>query len=152
MIYPEYLSAAKRHYHTCNTLISTIDSIADSGVSSNVAKLEKNIYYLLGYIIECSLKYKICELAGYDDSLPIGKDGCNSVGLNFHRDLRIHNLEKLQNVLDSYISDISYVSASDNLNSIINSWSPEARYYLENVDYELLKMFHSHCDNFLKKM
>ncbi|MAG87366.1 MAG: hypothetical protein CMB97_08390 [Flavobacteriaceae bacterium] len=152
MIYPEYLNAAKRHYHTCNVLINIIDSMTDEPKSSDVIKLEKNIYYLLGYVIECSLKYKICELAGYDDSSPVNKDGCTSVGLNFHRDIRIHDLGKLQNVLDSLIADISYYSSCSDLNDVMNNWSPDARYYFENVDYGIIKMFHSHCENFLKKI
>lgn len=59
-VYQEYQQAAERHYQTCLTLKEAIQEL--QGNSSNnklVKKLLQNLYYLTGYIIECSCCYFI---------------------------------------------------------------------------------------------
>ena len=65
-----------------------------------------SLYYLSGYIIECSLKFKIFEVCNYDENIDITEEECRNLGINYKKDIRIHNFEKLQHSINIPLSQL----------------------------------------------
>ncbi|WP_024548190.1 hypothetical protein [Siccibacter turicensis] len=153
MKYPEFLSSAKRHNHTCRVLKDKIDSYQDNEISNDEYKfLVLSLYYLSGYIIECSLKFKIFELMQFNVDSEVDEVECNKVGIDYKKRIKTHNFKKLQNFLDSLVSDMNHESEKSTINKLLNSWSPEIRYTVLDVNYAEIKELYTHTNNFLKKM
>lgn len=153
MKYTEFLSSAKRHNHACRVLKEKLDSLGeDSAESVEYKFLVLSLYYLSGYIIECSIKYKIFELESYDLNSDVNESECEKAGIDYKNKIKTHNFNKLQNYLDSLISDISHVSEKKAINKLINEWTPEIRYSTIEVNYKQIKELYSHTNNFLKMM
>lgn len=153
MKYTAYLSSAKRHNHACQALIEKIDSLA-----SEAERIEErnflvlSLYYLSGYIIECSLKFKIFEVCNYNEHIEISDLECSNVGINYKKNIKIHNFSKLQNFIDSLNVDISYISGNNDIDNLLNSWKPDIRYEHSNLDYESIYEMYQHTVQFLRKM
>jgi hypothetical protein len=111
-----------------------------------------SLYYLSGYIIECSIKYKIFELENYDSNSEVNEGECEKVGIDFKNKIKTHNFKRLQNYLDSLISDISHVSEKKAINKLMNEWTPEIRYSSIDVNYKQIIDLYSHTNKFLKMM
>lgn len=153
MKYTEFLSSAKRHNHACRVLKEKLDSLGEDNVENVEYKfLVLSLYYLSGYIIECSIKYKIFELENYDSNLEVNEGECEKFGIDFKNKLKTHNFKRLQNYLDSLISDLSHVSEKKAINKLLNEWTPEIRYSSIDVNYKQIKELYSHTNNFLKRM
>ncbi|WP_157822925.1 hypothetical protein, partial [Shewanella sp. Bg11-22] len=109
MKYPEYLSSARRHKQACRVLKEKLDTYAEERENDeNYKHLVISLYYLSGYIIECSLKFKIFEVCGYSTEVEIDEDECKNFGINYRKKIRVHCFHKLQNFLDSKVPDISH--------------------------------------------
>lgn len=153
MKYTEFLSSAKRHNHACRVLKEKLDSLGeDSAESVEYKFLVLSLYYLSGYIIECSIKYKIFELESYDLNSDVNEGECEKAGIDYKKKIKTHNFKKLQNYLDSLISDMSHVSEKKSTNKLINEWTPEIRYSTIEVNYKQIKELYSHTNKFLKRM
>lgn len=68
MQYHEYLNSARKHQYTCEEVLKLIKGIElTSGEGkSRHKRLLLNLYYLSGYVVECSVKYAIYHLIAYD--------------------------------------------------------------------------------------
>ncbi|EMY4685425.1 hypothetical protein ABK350_001687 [Escherichia coli] len=153
MKYTEFLSSAKRHNHACRVLKEKLDSLGEDNTENVEYKfLVLSLYYLSGYIIECSIKYKIFELENYDLNSEVNEGECEKVGIDFKNKIKTHNFKRLQNYLDSLISDVSHVSEKKVINKLMNEWTPEIRYSSIDVNYKQIKELYSHTNNFLKMM
>lgn len=153
MKYTEFLLSAKRHNHACRVLKEKLDSLGeDSAENVEYKFLVLSLYYLSGYIIECSIKYKIFELENYDLNSEVNEGECEKVGIDFNKKIKTHNFKRLQNYLDSLISDVSHVSEKKVINKLMNEWTPEIRYSSVDVNYNQIKDLYSHTNNFLKRM
>lgn len=153
MKYTEFLTSAKRHNHACRVLKEKLDSLGEDNAENVEYKfLVLSLYYLSGYIIECSIKYKIFELENYDLNLEVNEGECEKFGIDFKNKIKTHNFKRLQNYLDSLISDVSHVSEKKDINKLLNEWTPEIRYSSIDVNYKQIKELYSHTNNFLKKM
>lgn len=153
MKYTEFLTSAKRHNHACRVLKEKLDSLGEDNADNVEYKfLVLSLYYLSGYIIECSIKYKIFELENYDLNLEVNEGECEKFGIDFKNKIKTHNFKRLQNYLDSLISDVSHVSEKKTINKLLNEWTPEIRYSSIDVNYKQIKELYSHTNNFLKKM
>ncbi|MFP1764957.1 hypothetical protein ACLECR_02295 [Lonsdalea quercina] len=153
MKYTEFLSSAKRHNHACRVLKEKLDSLGEDNAENVEYKfLVLSLYYLSGYIIECSIKYKIFELENYDSNSEVNEGECEKAGIDFKNKIKTHNFKRLQNYLDSLISDISHVSEKKFINKLMNEWTPEIRYSSIDVNYKQIKDLYSHTNKFLKMM
>ncbi|KAF0860240.1 hypothetical protein Y888_07350 [Mixta calida B021323] len=153
MKYTEYLFSAKKHNHTCRIIKEKIDGYDEGELETDEAKfLVLSLYYLSGYIIECSMKFKIFELCNYDRMTEIDEVGCSKVGIDYKRHIKKHNFDILQNTLSSFIGDFPHMSKDKEVNKLINLWNPELRYQDVKVDYNKVVRFYEHTIEFLKKM
>ncbi|MDN8542020.1 hypothetical protein QZH36_11310 [Erwinia sp. BC051422] len=153
MKYPDYLSSAKRHNHACRVLNEKIEIIIDNELDTDDYKfLVGSLYYLTGYIIECSLKFKIFELSNFGKEFEVNDTECNKVGINYRKQIKTHDFSKLQNSLDSLIGDMNHLSDDEEINALLRSWSPEVRYSNIAFDYSKVKELYKHTNKFLKKM
>lgn len=153
MKYPEYLHSAKRHNYACRLLKNKLDSFDDSEQDTDNFKHTVNsLYYLSGYIIECSLKFKIFECCGYDREKDIIPEECKKYDINHRKKIKTHSFKTLQNVLSSKISDVSYESEKDEVRHLLSNWSPEVRYEATDVSYNDVVGFYLHASKFLKEM
>jgi hypothetical protein len=153
MKYPEFLSSAKRHNHACKVLKEKIDSLeSNEGSDEEFKFLVLSLYYLSGYIIECSLKFKIFELSSYGLNLEINEEECLRAGIHYRSRIKTHSFTKLQDYLDSFISDISHESDSIEINKLLSNWNPEVRYMHIDLKYDQIKILYEHTSQFLKKM
>ena len=153
MKYPEYLSSAKRHNHTCKVLKAKIDSLDGNEHSNEEFKfLVSSLYYLAGYIVECSIKFKIFEMSQYDLDVEVDEIECEKAGIDYKKRIKTHNFKKLQNYLDSLIGGLSHSSEKKEINKLLNDWNPELRYSHFELDYNQIKEFYNHTNEYLKRM
>lgn len=153
MKYKEYLVSAKRHKHACQVLEDKLNTLKDEGLESDEFNfLVLSMYYLSGYIIECSLKFKIFELKGYDPNIDVNEDNCKLFDINYKKNIKKHNFSSLQNYLDSLISGFPHLSSDSNINRLLGEWSPEIRYSHVDLDYDQIKKFYNHSKQYLRKM
>lgn len=156
MEYSEYLSAATRHKKTCAILKERIEENSDDGIvdinDEELGFLIINLYYLSGYIIECSLKYKILEIFGYYDDVNDKvklKDVLSGHGLS-KNDFITHNLDKLIDTLDSEIPDL--INRNYKLDKLLARWGPFIRYESIIINYSDVCFFYDHATCFMKKI
>ncbi|SON51572.1 hypothetical protein [Vibrio tapetis] len=154
MKYPEYLLAAKRHSETCKVLQERIEAClsADQEQSLQFQNLVLSLYYLSGYIVECSLKYKILDLLGFDININVDKSGCNGSGIIKYNEIATHKFDDLQNRLSSLISDLTYESNNSQIEQLLINWDPSIRYKDIDLPYSDVKDFYLHTRSFLRNM
>jgi hypothetical protein len=155
--YPEYLSSARRHNEACRVLKERIELYINDDNSNELSNEKCNrlvliLYYLSGYIIECSLKYKMLELWGFDSTVDINKLECTKLELNYFRDVKIHDFTRLQEVLSSKQPDLSHVSEEHDVQSLLEMWDPYVRYEHMVLNYQSVNSLYSHANNFLRQM
>ncbi len=120
--------------------------------NEKINRLVLILYYLSGYIIECSLKYKMLELWGFDSTVDLNKQECIKLELNYHKDVKIHDFTRLQEILTSKQPDLSYVCEDNDVQSLLVMWDPYVRYEHMVLDYQCVISLYSHANNFLRKM
>lgn len=153
MKYRDYLLSAKRHSHTCRILQEKIDTTDITPINNDdINYLALSLYYLSGYIIECSLKFKIFESFGFENNLEITKDTCSTKGINYKKKIKTHNFSKLLEYLQTKLPDISYNSDIEEINDLLNKWQPELRYLHTSIEYEKVKQLYTHAKLFLRKV
>lgn len=154
MKYPDFLSAAKRHSHVCRILQEKIDVYLenDEPYDEEVRHLVINMYYLSGYIIECSLKFKILELKGFDSEMVVDKNECLKIGIDYNKQFKIHRFKDLQELLDTCLSDISHESTDQKVGELLAGWDPLIRYKDSSPSYQDVKELYKHTTRFLRKM
>ena len=124
----EYKKAAKRHLSTCDFILRKLDEIKPT--QSHVDFL-LNVYYLSGYIIECTLKYAIFKRYNhiYKDVETFDKKG-----VRYEENLKIHSIPRLIEELRRIDRDLPQetlviTSVTNNeIKKLINSWSVDLRY------------------------
>ncbi|WP_157631113.1 hypothetical protein [Vibrio pacinii] len=153
MKYNEYLESARRHSYACRLMRDRANDFSDEDRNTeNFKHLVCSLYYLSGYVIECSLKFKIFECCGFDSEIDIDDEECRKVGINYRKKIKTHSFTTLQNYLNSKISGITHESDDIQIVALLENWSPEIRYETRELDFDLVKNFHEHASKFLRIM
>ncbi|MCA1898330.1 hypothetical protein [Shewanella putrefaciens] len=153
MKYPEYLYSATRHNYACRLLKDKLEAFDDSDRNSdNFKHIVNSLYYLSGYIIECSLKFKIFECSGYELEKDIDPEECNKYDINHRKKIMTHSFITLQNFLSSKISEVTCESEDKEISLLLSKWSPEVRYKSPPVNPQSVVDFYLHASKFLKEM
>jgi hypothetical protein len=151
--YTDWKDAAARHIYTCNILKLYLDDISKPKTLDSCAK---NMYYLVGYIIECSINYAIYGYIDYkgDDikELTINKNVCNvtyaftkgkdnTAALEKHKGEVVfqivhHEIQKnikffeKNSIQQEYLENFASELEKDvKLKEIFDNWNPEIRYF-----------------------
>lgn len=132
MYYPEFKSASKKHLVTCEFLITKIEEV---GCEYKKRHILINIYYLSGYIFETIFKFSIFSSINYKKNEVITK--LNQNGLEFENDIKIHNLKKLKNTLET--KGIYRVVDYPKHMKLFNQWNSEIR-YKENLAFSEIEI------------
>ncbi|HHX8393837.1 hypothetical protein [Vibrio sp. Sgm 5] len=137
MKYLEFLNAARKHKHTSAVLKSELQQHLSKKPVCNgsVKRLTLNLYYISGYVIECSLKYGIYALAGYD------RDGdikhINQGGIDFNRTIKHHRFNVYDDVFNSFHSGLALVDTragiSQEVINLYNNWDADVRYVYSDI-------------------
>ena len=151
--YNDYLNSAKRYNYTCRLLRDKAIAFDSTDRSTeNFKYLIDSLYYLSGYVIECSLKFKIFECSGYDSELEIEEEECKKNGINYKKHIKTHSFSKLQDFLSSKTSGISHESDDHDVSTLLKNWDPGIRYEKRDLNFETVNCFYDHVSRFLKKM
>ncbi|ALQ55295.1 hypothetical protein PI2015_2010 [Pseudoalteromonas issachenkonii] len=149
MVYSEYLNAARKHYATCEALKTTILGLdlvkAPDKVNNKHFRL--NLYYLTGYIFECSIKYGIYKLVNHDLKTPINE--LNVPGIDFANDIKKHRFDRYSEHLIVRHAGIKLVddrnSVPPEVVKLYNSWDAPVRYLYNDskpLSYSMLENKH----------
>ena len=101
MVYKDFLNAARKHEYTCQVLLDRLETIDETKEKEFFRFLLLNLYYLTGYIIECSVKYGIYSLITYSKDKDIKK--LNQDGLTYTDYIKHHKFERYTEYLDQRI-------------------------------------------------
>ncbi|MEQ9831707.1 hypothetical protein [Pectobacterium versatile] len=132
MKYTEFLSAARKHYHTSEILYSTLETHLkqtnpDNGITKRITL---NLYYISGYVIECTLKYGIFALIGYDKKLDITK--INSNGITYNTTIKNHRFHAYDDIFNREHPGLILVDRNSDVptevKALYNNWDAEVRY------------------------
>ena len=152
MNYYEFLNSARKHQSTCNEIFLILDAQKAEVSGQQKAKnkqLVYNLYYLSGYIIECSIKYAIYHLISYDRKKNIKE--LNQDGITFSHNIKHHKYERYVDVLNIrqpglvLIDDIKGISKE--VVSLYKLWDAEVRYWYNDIDEDKKKKLNK--DNIL---
>lgn len=138
MQYSEYLNSARKHQYTCQEILNTLQGIKQTtGVEKSKRKqLQLNLYYLSGYIIECSIKYAIYHLLSYDRKKCVKQ--LDQDGISFKKDIKHHKFDKYADYLRVRQPGILLIDDIPNIEkdviSISKLWDAEVRYWFNDID------------------
>lgn len=145
MTYKEFLNAARKHLATCKVLRDILEESINTN-NVDVAKnkqLTINLYYLSGYIIECSVKYGIYVCLDYDRNHDIMS--LDTAGISFSRNIKHHRFDRYVDHLNRKISGITLIDnkagISNEVKKLYNNWDAEVRYCYNEIPEKF-----KHCD------
>jgi hypothetical protein len=138
MIYSEYLNAARKHLVTCELLKENISQINTSNTQEKTKckQLLLNLYYLTGYILECSIKYGIYKVIDHDPRSPV--KSLETSELSYKTHIKHH---RFKNYSEHLINKSPGIKLVDDTTSIpkdvvhlYNTWDAEVRYWYRDID------------------
>ena len=147
MTYMEFLRAARKHRDTCIIICEYLDSL-DLNEPDNQERIKKqclNLYYLAGYVIECSVKYAIYASLKYNK-----KDKVTKLSVTFDNELvtyksRIenHRFIKYVDLLNKLHGGIILLDRKTNITTdvteLYDNWNVEIRYWCNDIPLHMIK-------------
>lgn len=137
MKYKEFLSAANKHHISCLAIKDSLELLdeSDSGNLSKVRSLTLNLYYIAGYVIECSVKYGIYVYAQY------GEDDCvkklDTPEVQYSKHIKHHRFDRYSDILASKNGEIPLIANSPQISKevkiLFNSWDADIRYVFDEL-------------------
>lgn len=146
MVYKEFLNSARKHLRTCEVIRDSLMSLDDTNPDNDllVKALTLNLYYISGYIIECSIKYGIYVCIGYDQSVCVKQ--LDQSGISYGRQIKQHRFDKYEDILKSRHGGIILVDNKYGIpqpvKNLYNNWDAHVRYCCDDIPQEF-----KHCDN-----
>lgn len=167
MKYTEFETSAKRHIESCYHILDNLTNTNSSFKKQKEDRLILNIYYLSGYVIECSLKFAFFKAIRFDKNTEIesldyndGSDIYKFPDEKGSKSLKIHRLDGLKEYLESVDKslprDIPFITqtiANPFHKTLTNKWNSEIRYSVDyarttfSIDSHLMKEY---LDNVVK--
>jgi hypothetical protein len=145
MKYIEYLNAARKHHNTCVIIKEALTLVkASSKDAARSKQLTQNLYYMSGYIIECSVKYGIYASLGYDKNSDI--TNLNVRGVTYKSHIKQHRFKNYVDCLNKSISGIKLIDDKSGISqeviSLYNNWDVDIRYCYSEIPPKF-----KHCDD-----
>ena len=146
MIYDEFLSAARKHLKTCIVIRESLNSLGITNVENDlqVKLLTLNLYYISGYVIECSIKYGIYVCIGYDKTACVKQ--LNTSEVAYGRQINKHRYDNYEDILKSKYPGIILVDNKLNIpqpvKNLYSNWDADIRYCCNDIPEKF-----KHSDN-----
>ena len=132
MKYTEFETSARRHLESCYHILDNLINSTESFRKQKEDRLILNIYYLSGYVIECSLKFAFFKAVKFSKN---DKIELNQIIRGTDYDMKTHSLRQLVSylpvvdtslprdipMLTQTIPDVSH-------KTLANQWNSEIRY------------------------
>ena len=137
MLFSKELGEIKEATRTVEVLKENIDQLNENNLQdkTKAKQLLINLYYLTGYILECSIKYGIYKVISFDPNSEIESLSTNSVS---YSDIKYHRFSRYSDYLVSKSPGIKLVDDKRNINSDIiylyNNWDAPVRYWYKSID------------------
>lgn len=112
----DYQRAARKHHLVCSNLISLLEKANPKAKTA----ICHDIYYLSGYVIECSLKAVFLKRINDDATKCFSKEELKDMGLITHN---------LQTLLQKYADINGIASVEFSQSSHLMTWTEEIRYH-----------------------
>ncbi len=141
VIYEEFLMSARKHRQTCTVISDSLNSLDNTNVEndSKAKFLTLNLYYLSGYIIECSIKYGIYVCIGYDRSRCVKQ--LNTEEVAYGRQIKNHRYDRYEDILNSKHGGIILVDNKSNIpqpvKNLYSNWDADIRYCCNDIPQQL---------------
>ncbi|EPB0636493.1 hypothetical protein ACQ91M_000205 [Yersinia enterocolitica] len=162
MKYMEYLNAARKHVYTSEILYDSLSMHLQQQSPNNgiTKRLTLNLYYISGYVIECTLKYGIYALIGHDKDVDITK--INSKGITYNEKIKHHKFSVYDEFFNREYPGIILIDRKDNITpevkKLYNGWDAEIRYVYNPIpekfkhsdEYIHVMKFNEHAKNIFK--
>jgi hypothetical protein len=166
MKYKEYLNAARKHKNTCLSLIACIDELNNSPQKdlNKIKSLTLNLYYLSGYIIECSVKYAIYVCIQYNRFQEVNK--LNNEDITYKDHIKHHKYSRYVDHLNRVHGGIVLLDnrrdISKEIIQLYNGWDADIRYCYNDIpskfkyadNFGFVKTFNQYAEdifNFIQK-
>lgn len=138
-LYTEYLAAAQKHLETSKVLIEFLETASDFPEHKKTFLLLK-IYYLTGYVFECSIKYGIFKVNNFSKIADV--EEFKTDDLEF-KNLKVHKFINYADYLNREYSNIPLVDdkecATRPVQKLYNNWDPAIRYRVNEISEKELK-------------
>lgn len=138
MLYKEYLNSARKHQYTCEEILKCIkgNNANTPSKQTQQKQLVLNLFYLSGYIIECSVKYGIYHLISYDRNKPVSELNQNNLTYNDH--IKVHRFDRYTEAFNKLKGGSRLIDNRSNIDreilQIYNTWDAEVRYWSNNSE------------------
>ena len=131
MVYKDYLNAARKHKYTCEVIFEKLNGINEQTDKAKYRYLLLNLYYLSGYVIECTVKYGIYNLIGYEKEKDVKE--LNEKGLMYDLHIKHHKFERYAEHLRRSISrPIPLINTREKIDKYVvqlyREWDADVRY------------------------
>ncbi|WP_394225380.1 hypothetical protein [Pseudoalteromonas spongiae] len=155
MIYSEYLNSARKHFATCEALKVTINEL-DLANPQNRMKNKQfrfNLYYLTGYVFECSIKYGIFKLVNHDPKEPV--QNLDVPGIDYSNQIKKHRFDRYADHLIVRHAGIKLVDnrigIPQEVIKLYNNWDAPVRYVYNDTKHLSYSMIqNNHLFTFLE--
>lgn len=140
------MNSARKHLKSCSVIKEALVSLDENNQSNatNIKYLTLNLYYLSGYVIECSIKYGIYVCIGYDKTACVKQ--LNTSNVSYNRQIKNHRFNKYEDVLKSRYGGIVLVDNKVNIpqpvKNLYTNWDADVRYCFSEIPEKF-----KHCDS-----
>jgi len=132
MRYKSYLNAARKHLKTCEVLLQQAENLNSQKTNDKALQqhLLLNLYYLTGYVFECSIKYGIYKAIKYDPDASVTQ--LKQANLTYAKHIKHHSFNKYAEHLTTRHAGIKLVDdltgVPVDIRILYKNWNVEWRY------------------------
>lgn len=136
------MNSARKHQYTCEEILRCIKNTTVSNTQKQVKQkqLILNLFYLSGYIIECSVKYGIYHLISYDRNTPVNQ--LKQDGLTYEDHIKKHKFDCYTEAFNRLKGGFKLIDERSNIDRdvvhIYRMWDAEVRYWYSNTDRKII--------------
>jgi len=125
-----------------DSLNSSIENNVEN--DPNIKLLTLNLYYISGYVIECSLKYGIYVCIGYDKNACVKQ--LNTTEVAYNKQIKNHRYSRYEDIFKSKYSGVILVDNKANIpqpvKNLYSNWDADIRYCCNDIPEKF-----KHSDN-----
>lgn len=147
MTYKEYLRAARKHLCSCIVIREALAALDTSAIENDtkIKQLTLNLYYLSGYVIECSVKFAIYVEIEYDKTQDVNQ--LNDPDISYGKHISRHRFDQYVQHLTSRRGGIILIDnkqgISGEVKKLYHNWDANVRYCYDEIPNQF-----KHSDEF----